>query len=406
MTCREWKRLRTELKQRLLTMNERKEYIIGLATGTGVSTKHAVKGGVDVILALNSGRFRQMGISSLAGYLPVSNSNQLVMEFGSREIIPMADDIPVIFGLCATDPLIDLDKYIEEIKLIGFAGINNCPSVGMIDGQFGEALKEDNISYDKEVEAIRIAHEKGMFTIAFVFNEVQAKQMLHVGADVICAHLGFTKGGLLGAKKVLTLFEGTKLAQDIFEVCDKSDNETVIKMVYGGAVHTPSDLKYMYDNTSTMGYIGGSSLERIPLEESMPALIKQFKTTGQKDADEYLMKMLDKVKRDYDYVGFVKEYIGKNYMESISLSELAQVSHVSRPYLSKKFKEEIGCTFQEYLISYRMNKAKKVIRQGEFRLVEVAYMVGYKDYPHFSKEFKRQFGVPPSEYRKNYIKTC
>lgn len=341
-----------------------------------------------------------MGVSSLAGFLPVANSNDLVMDFASKEVVPMAGDVPVMFGLCATDPLIDLDKYIKQIKYNGFAGVNNYPSVGMIDGQFKEALTEQNITYDSEVEAISIANELNLFTIAFVFNEEQAIQMTEAGADIICAHLGFTKGGLLGAKKVLTLFESAKIAQRIFDASDVISNYNSIKMVYGGAVHTPSDLKYMYDNTSAMGYIGGSSLERIPLEESMPNLINQFKMTGE-FSDEYLLEMLDKVKKDYDYVGFVKEYIEKNYMHSISLAELAQISHISRSYLSKQFKTEVGCTFQEYLIKYRMNKAEKMIRKNRFFLSEVADMVGYKDYAHFSKAFKKHVGITPSKYKNN-----
>lgn len=387
------------IKQNLIEKINNKAHLIGLSTGTGVSTKHAVTGGVDLILALNSGKFRQMGVSSLAGFLPVANSNDLVMDFASKEVVPMAGDVPVMFGLCATDPLIDLAKYIKQIKYNGFAGVNNYPSVGMIDGQFKEALTEQNITYDSEVEAIRIANELNLFTIAFVFNEKQAIQMTEAGADIICAHLGFTKGGLLGAKKVLTLFESAKIAQKIFDASDVISDSHTIKMIYGGAVHTPSDLKYMYDNTSAMGYIGGSSLERIPLEESMPDLINQFKMTGQ-FADEHLIKMLDKVKADYDYVGFVKDYIKQNYMHPISLAELAQVSHISRPYLSKQFKEKVGCSFQEYLIDYRMNKAKKMIRKNCFRLAEVADMVGYKDYAHFSKAFKKHVGTAPSKYKE------
>ncbi|MDR4887891.1 phosphoenolpyruvate hydrolase family protein [Fredinandcohnia sp. QZ13] len=388
------------LKQKLINKNKKKEYIIAIATGTGVSAKHAVNGGVDFILALNSGRFRQMGVSSLAGFLPVSNCNSLVMEFGSREILPIAKSVPVILGLCATDPLIDLENFINKIKSSGFAGINNYPSVGMIDGLFGEALEEENISYSREVEAIKIANEKGLFTIAFVFNKEQAIQMLNVGADVICVHFGFTKGGLLGAKKVLTLVEGVQLTKEIFEACDQESDREVIKMIYGGSVYTPTDLKYMYDNTSTMGYIGGSAFERIPIENAIPSLIEEFKNTGSKESDEFLIKMLEGVKKHYDYVGFVKEYIKKNYMHSISLFDLAQVSHISRPYLSQLFGKEVGCSFRDYLTNFRMNKAKEIIKQKKFRLVEVAEMVGYKDYAHFSKVFKKSVGTSPREFQE------
>lgn len=387
-------------RRKLIKKSKNNEYIIGLATGAGVSTKHAVEAGIDLILALNSGKYRQMGVSSLAGFLPFSNCNNLVMEFGTREIIPMAQDVPVIFGLCATDPFIKLEEYVVEIKSAGFSGINNYPSVGMLDGVFKEALEEEHISYQVEVEAIKIANDKGLFTIAFVFDESQAAQMIDAGADVICAHLGFTRGGLLGAKKVLNLVESVKLVNRIFEVCDRIKGKKVMKMIYGGSVYTTTDLKYMYENTSTMGYIGGSSLERIPLEKSMPSLFEEFKITGQKEGDPFLLKMLEGVKKNYNYVDFVKEYIEMNYMHRISLAELAEVSHVSRSYLSKLFKKEVGMTFTNYLIEYRMNKAQKLIKQNEFRLVEIADAVGYADYAHFSKEFKKRVGISPRAFQE------
>lgn len=150
---------------------------------------------------LNSGRFRQMGRSSLAGFLPFYNSNDMVMEFASREIIPLVRDMPIIFGFNATDPTKDMESYIDEIKSRGFSGINNYPTVGLIDGELSKALEENGCHYLIEVEAIRIAHQKDMFTVAFVFNDMQAAQMIEAGADVICVHLGLTGGGLLGAKK-------------------------------------------------------------------------------------------------------------------------------------------------------------------------------------------------------------
>ena len=153
------------------------QHILGVAIGSGLTAKYAVEGGADFLLVLNSGKFRQLGRSSFAGFLPYENSNGLVMEFGSREIMPLVKGIPIIFGLHATDPLINLETYIDYIESMGFDGINNYPSVGLIDGQFREALEESGISYQTEVDAIRIAHEKGLFTVAFVFDEQQAIQM-------------------------------------------------------------------------------------------------------------------------------------------------------------------------------------------------------------------------------------
>ncbi|WP_233505434.1 phosphoenolpyruvate hydrolase family protein [Sporosarcina sp. BI001-red] len=375
----------------------KKEFIIGLASGSGKTAKSAISGGVDIILALNSGRFRQMGISSLAGFLPFYDCNKLVMEFGSREILPIVKDFPVIFGLCATDPTINLEHYIHAIKMKGFAGINNYPSVGLIDGQYREGLEEQGISFETEVKAIKIAHGQGLFTIAFVFDNDQAKQMLDAGADVICAHLGFTKGGILGAKKALSLVEGVRVVNEIFKECDHVNRE-VIKMIYGGPVSTPSDLKYMQDNTGTMGYIGGSAFERIPTEHVLSSTIQKFKNIGQKEADEFLMKMLNGAGEHYEYAEFVKEYIAVNYMMKVSLEDLAQLLHISRPYLSKVFKLEVGCSYSTYLMEYRMHKSIEFISQDCFQLAEVANMTGFSDYAHFSKAFKKYVGQSPREY--------
>lgn len=175
--------------------------LLGVATGSGMSASQVQKGGADFILALNSGRFRVRGRSSLAGFLPFENSNQEVLNFATKEILPLLQHTPIIFGLNATDPTIDLVNFIGTIKSNGFSGVNNYPTVGLLDGQFSEALEESGCSYQLEVEAIKLAHDQKLFTIAFVFNQEQARQMTEVGADVICFHCGLTRGGKLGAKK-------------------------------------------------------------------------------------------------------------------------------------------------------------------------------------------------------------
>jgi len=373
-------------------------HIIGVAVGAGTTAKYAVNGGADMLLALNSGRFRQMGQSSLAGWLPFANCNEMVIEFGRREIVPVAKDIPVIFGLNATDPTIELDQYIELISTQGFSGVNNFPTVGMIDGQFREALEEDGISFKQEIEAIRIAHNKNLFTIAFVFNAEQAKEMVKAGADVICVHLGLTKGGYIGAKKVLSLQSAKIIADQIFNACDKESTD-IIKMIYGGPVKAPTDLSFMYNNTKTMGYIGGSSFERIPSEDAITNITRVFKNIGNLEQDQLLHKMIDGVKKHYDYVDFVKEYISVNYMNEVVFSDLADVAHLSRSHLSALFKKEVGCTFSEYVVQFRIGKSKEVMKRKNIKLNEVAHMVGFNDYAHFSKTFKRLTGVPPETYQ-------
>lgn len=395
---------REKIRNKLKAQLETDGHIIGVASGAGITAKYAAKGGADLILVLNSGRFRQMGLSSLGGLLPFANSNELVMDFGSREIIPAVKDIPVIFGLCATDPTINLETYIQFIRDKGFSGINNYPTVGMIGGKFGEALKENGISFETEVEAVRIANEIGLFSIGFVFNREQAQQMAAAGADIVCAHLGFTKGGILGAKKVLSLKAAAEMADDIFRACDEVKTG-VMKMIYGGPVNTPADVKYMYDNTETIGYLGGSSFERIPSEIAITKTAIDFKEIGHSEQDKLLTKMLEGVTKHYDYVQFVKEYVAANYMNEISFAELALVAHISRTYLSHLFKKEVGYTFPEYLSRFRINKAMDLMKQEHTELSEVSSLVGFNDYAHFSKTFKKYTGLSPREYRRQYKNT-
>ncbi|GAA0734078.1 phosphoenolpyruvate hydrolase family protein [Clostridium oceanicum] len=389
------KRILKELKLQIKNGN----HIIGVATGSGMTAKYAKKGGANFLLALNSGRFRQMGRSSLAGFLPFNNSNDMVMDFSMRELIPLAKGhIPVIFGVNATDPTKDMESYIEEIKNKGFSGINNYPTVGLIDGKFKEALEENGCNYSMEVEAINIAHKKEMFTIAFVFNDKQAVQMIKAGADVICVHLGLTGGGLLGAKKVLSLEEGKIKAKKIFKKCNEI-KPNVIKLIYGGPVKTPTDICYMYSNNKNlMGYIGGSAFERIPCEKFITNITKAFKVPVHLKEDELMNKMLDGITKHYDYVEFVKEYVNKNYMSQISFSALAKIANISRSYLSTLFKKEIGCSFKQYLVKFRIEKAAKILEKENIQLSQVSSLVGYKDYAQFSKMFRKYKGCCPKEY--------
>jgi predicted TIM-barrel enzyme/AraC-like DNA-binding protein len=384
---------KVEILKRLLNQINQRRHIIGVAVGAGISAKYAEKGGADLLLALNSGRFRQMGVGSLAGLLPFANSNQMVMDFGSKEIIPVVKNTPVIFGLCATDPTIDLERFIDKIIENGFSGINNYPSVGIIGGVLREALEEEGMSFQREVEAISIASKKGLFTIAFVFNAEQAQMMVEAGADVITSHLGFTVGGQMDITSPLNLKEAAQLTRDIFAQCDKTDRP-IIKMIYGGPIHQSIDLKYMYDNSGAMGYFGGSTFERIPLEKAIVEVTREFKITGQFDQDSALFNLADEM----DYVYFIKDYIAKNYMNKISFNDLAMRVHLSRTYLSAMFNREVGVTFPEYLTQVRINKAIEIMRNKNINKTEIATLVGFSDYAYFSKIFKKHTGYSPSEY--------
>lgn len=386
---------REAVLKNLLLQARLNHHIIGVSCGTGLAAKQAERGGADLILALNSGRFRQMGEGSLAGFMPFTNSNKLVMEFGTRELLT-AVKIPVIFGINATDPTILLDQFIVQIKKSGFAGINNYPTVGLIDGKFREAIEEQGLTFDIEVDAIHIAHCMDLVTIAFVFSESQAEKMLRAGADVLCVHLGLTMGGLRGAKKALSLEAGTRLANEVFSVSDVLCPD-VLKMVYGGPVHTPMDLQYIYNNTTAHGYIGGSTFDRTPTEKAIEVRTREFKVTGQYETDELLQKMLYSTEK-LDYVSLVKEYVATNYMHDISFSDLASITHVSRSYLSVLFRKETGRTFPAYLANFRIHKACEIIRRENLSFAQIAQLVGFKDYAHFSKTFKRVTSFSPINY--------
>ena len=258
-------------------------------------------------------------------------------------------------------------------------------------------MEEEGNTYEKEVEAIKLAHFLDLFTIAFVVNAEQARAMTLAGADVICAHLGLTKGGFLGAKKYISINDARKISDEIFNASDEIRSD-VIKMIYAGPANTPIDMQYLYQNTKCQGYIGGSTFDRIPTERAILNTTKAFKSYGSFDEKDPMSKLLNGNWNPGDYVEFVKKYIEEHYMKEIQLRDLAVVAHVSGSYLSVKFKKEVGCSFTEYLVRFRMNKAKELFEQKKMSCKEVAAMVGYEDYAQFSRMFKKYTGIPPVEY--------
>lgn len=374
-------------------------HIIGVAVGSGMTTKFCAMGGADIIFALSAGKFRQMGRSSHACYLCYTNSNDLVKEYAVRELLTMIHDKPIIFGYNATDPTKNMAGFLKWVKDSGFAGMNNYPSVGVIDGQFREALEEDGITYQQEVDAVRMAHEMDLFTVAFVFNEKQAGLMLEAGADIICVHLGLTKGGLVGAKKTRTLANAKRLVEPIFRMCAERRPE-VLRMVYGGPVETPIDMQYIFDNTMCHGYIGGSSFERVPVERAIYNTALAFKNEGDFNESNKQYKILSGNMRGYDYVAYVREYIREHYMEPIYLNELALTAHVSQSYLSVLFKKETGVSFREYLIRFRLGRVCELLKNPTVTVKKASEMVGYTDYTQFSKTFKKYEGITPGAYQR------
>lgn len=270
---------RDEVLKRLRKQVDNKKAIIGAGAGTGISAKSAENGGVDLIIIYNSGRYRMAGRGSLAGLLPYGDANQIVVDMGS-EVLPIVKDTPVLAGVCGTDPFRVMDNFLNQLKDQGFAGVQNFPTVGLIDGVFRKNLEETGMGYDLEVEMIRKAHELGLVTTPYVFDREQAKKMAEAGADMIVAHMGLTTKGSIGAETSLTLEESADRVQ---EICDaaKEVNPEVLVICHGGPIAMPEDAKYVLENTNGVsGFFGASSIERIPTEVAIKEQVEEFKKLG------------------------------------------------------------------------------------------------------------------------------
>ena len=275
--------------------------VIGVAVGSGLFAKQAIKGGADLLLALSAGRFRAAGIPSIGCMMPFSNSNELVFEFSSREILPRLKDKAVICGINATDPNYTHEELIQKVRDLGFSGVNNFPTIGLVDGQFREWLEEKGLSYQQEIDFMKKAVAANLFTIAFVFDEAQARAMTKVGVDVVCAHFGWTRGGEKSGKVFSTINECLEMTERIFGAVDEI-NPRIYKMIYGGPINSPEDAYYFYKNSQTIGYIGGSSFERIPTELAISETTDKFKNYYKlKQENKHLKKELLK-KRGFDEI--------------------------------------------------------------------------------------------------------
>ncbi|MBI3684046.1 MAG: phosphoenolpyruvate hydrolase family protein [Acidobacteria bacterium] len=253
----------------------RGEPIIGGGAGTGISAKCEEAGGIDLIVIYNSGRYRMAGHSSLAGLMPYGNANQMVKEMAA-EVLPIVKHTPVLAGVCATDPFVILDRFLRELKDIGFAGIQNFPTVGLIDGTFRANLEETGISYRREVECIGAAHAMNMLTTPYVFNRDEARLMVEAGADVVIAHMGLTTSGTIGSKTAKTLQDCVREVRFIVEVC-KSIRDDVIVLCHGGPIACPEHAGFILERVPGVdGFYGASSMERLPTEVAITEQVRAF----------------------------------------------------------------------------------------------------------------------------------
>jgi predicted TIM-barrel enzyme len=267
---------REQCLQRLRDEVARGRPIIGGGAGTGISAKCAEAGGIDLIIIYNSGRFRMAGRGSLSGMMPYGDANQIVVEM-AREVLPIVKHTPVLAGVCGTDPFRIMRLFLRELQALGFSGVQNFPTVGLIDGTFRQGLEETDMGFGLEVDMIRQARELGLLTCPYVFNEEEAKAMARAGADVLIPHMGLTTKGSIGARTALTLEQAAERVQALCDAA-KSVNPDVLVLCHGGPISEPEDAQYVLSHTrGVVGFFGASSIERLPTEVAITNCVRRFK---------------------------------------------------------------------------------------------------------------------------------
>jgi predicted TIM-barrel enzyme len=250
--------------------------IIGGGAGTGISAKCAEAGGIDLIIIYNSGRFRMAGRGSLCGMMPYGDANAVVMDM-AREVLPVVAHTPVLAGVCGTDPFRIMKLFLREVQAAGFSGVQNFPTVGLIDGSFRQGLEETGMGFGLEVDMIREATNLGLLTCPYVFNEDEARAMARAGADVLIPHMGLTTKGSIGARTALTLDESALRVQAMHDAA-KQVKPDVLVLCHGGPISEPEDAQYVLEHTrGVVGFFGASSIERLPTEVAITGCVRRFK---------------------------------------------------------------------------------------------------------------------------------
>jgi len=267
---------RRQILERLGQIIASERPIIGGGAGTGISAKFEEAGGVDLIVIYNSGRYRMAGRGSLSGLMPYGDANAIVMEMAS-EVLTIVKSTPVLAGVCGTDPFRQMPLFLKQVEAAGFSGIQNFPTVGLIDGLFRQNLEETGMGYGLEVDMIRLAREMDLFTTPYCFNPDDATAMTQAGADVIVAHLGLTTKGSIGATTAVTLEQAPEKVQEIADAAKRA-NKDVIVLCHGGPISEPEDAAYVLQRTAGVhGFYGASSMERLPVEKAITETMKAYK---------------------------------------------------------------------------------------------------------------------------------
>ena len=269
---------RTEVIERFNDTLSKGQAIIAAGAGSGISAKFIEKGGADLIIIYNSGRFRMMGHGSTAGLMAYGDANAIAMELGEYEVLPIVEEIPVICGVHATDPRRRMWHWLGKVKEMGFSGVNNFPTHTIVDGHFRSVLEETGMSVKKEFEMIALARKMEMFSIVYVGTPEEAVEMAKSGADAIIAHVGTTVGGSIGVTNAVVSWEETiKRTQDIIDAA-KTVRDDIFYLCHGGPINTPEDADRVIQATDCVGFVGASSLERMGVEESLTNITRQFKS--------------------------------------------------------------------------------------------------------------------------------
>ena len=268
---------RQEVLDRLHATLRQGRPIIAAGAGTGISAKFLERGGVDLIIVYNSGRFRMAGHGSTAGLMAYGDANAVAMEIGEYEVLPVVEEVPVICGVHGSDPRRRMWHWLQQVKAMGFSGVNNFPTHCIVDGTFRQILEETGMSVQKEVDMIGLARRMDLFTIVYVGTPDEARAMTRAGADVVIAHVGTTVGGSIGVTgAACTMDEAAERVQAIAQAAHDERGD-VICLSHGGPICTPADAAYINEHTDVVGFVGASSLERLALENSLPELTRQFK---------------------------------------------------------------------------------------------------------------------------------
>ena len=267
-----------EVRARLRATVDQKKAIIAAGAGTGISAKFIEKGGADLIIIYNSGRFRMSGHGSTAGLMAYGDANAVAMEIGEFEVLPVVEEVPVICGVHGSDPRRRMWHHLLKVKEMGFSGVNNFPTHSIVDGHFRHVLEETGMGFEKEVEMIRLATKMDLFSIVYVATPEEAKQMAEAGADAIIAHVGTTVGGSVGVVNAsVTMDHAVETTQKIMDA-GKEVNPDIFFLAHGGPVNTPDDVRIILEKTDVHGFVGASSLERMGVEQSLTNLTRDFKS--------------------------------------------------------------------------------------------------------------------------------